>query len=305
MNIQYCVNCARPYNPPCPLCIECQSDPEILNEIIDDELNRRRTAGLRKVTQITPYPGEKASLILAIFILLIVAIVAGIISFGAVIFIVVVNLFSLKADHISSKNGMLHVNESSYGTLYRISRIAAYRLGIPLPEIYVTQNPDYNAYTQGFYKYGFIVMNSGMVADFTAEEIMFVLGHEMGHMGLYHTSWLRLMAPGMSMGSNFIAAPVMRVIFNVWSVKAEYSADRAGLVACRDVSPPVKSLLKLAGGGDVESNVKLSDILKDDISNKSEKDDIVDGLAEYLGTHPYISNRIKALLSYQRSNVVS
>lgn len=296
MSTLFCVNCGKTYNPPIPLCPGCNSEPEIPNEIIDTELNRRRTVGVRKPLNFSCYPGEKASLMMAISIIMTLVAVLGVISFGMVILLILINLFLIKADHIASRGGMLPVNDRSYSVLHRISKVSAYRLGIPLPEVYVTQNPDYNAYTKGFYKYGFIVMNSGMVQDLAPDEILFVLGHEMGHMGLYHTSWLSLMAPGMSMGTTFIAAPVMRVIFNVWSVKAEYSADRAGLVACKNVLSVVRCLLKLAGGVGADSHVELPDILS---IKRSEREDIIEGLTEYLGTHPFIKNRIKMLLLYK------
>lgn len=188
---------------------------------------------------------------------------------------------------------MIRCSETNFRTIFKLTKVGAYRLKIPLPEVYITNSPEYNAHTMGFYKYGFIVINSSMARDFTPSELLFVIGHEMGHMKKYHTTWLNLLNPAKAEGTNFIFAPVMRVIFNVWSVKAEHTADQAGLIACKDLNSAVLSLLKLAGGMDVEKEVDITKLT----NPKREQNEIFASLAEYLGTHPFIENRVTQLIS--------
>ena len=157
---------------------------------------------------------------------------------------------------------MIQVSKSNFGNIFKLAKIAAYRLKIPLPEIYITEEPQYNAYTMGFYKYGFIVINSSIARDFKPGELLFVIGHEMGHIRKYHTTWLNLLNPAKAGSSRFIFAPIMQIIFNIWSVKAEYTADQAGLIACKDINPAVTTLLKLAGGPNVEKEVDISKITR-------------------------------------------
>ncbi len=175
--------------------------------------------------------------------------------------------------------------------------LTAFRLKLPLPDVYVTEDPTYNAYATGFYRFGFIVLHSSLVRDFKPPELLFIIGHEMGHMKRHHTTWLSLLQPVRKGSARFFLAPLMRVIFNVWSVKAEYTADQAGLTAGRDLDAACRCLLKLAAGSNSEKEVDLSTIL----SMKNESEEILTNLAEYLGTHPFIQNRVRHLVSFASS----
>jgi Zn-dependent protease with chaperone function len=275
----------------CPVCCYDQVTP---NEIIEFELLKRKERYAQPDDLTFGFPGEKAALILSIIISIIIAIVLGIVSFGIIIVILLISLIYLKISHLSSQKNMIRCSEANFRTIFRMAKVGAYRLNIPLPEVYITNNPQYNAYTMGFYKYGFIVINSSIARDFKPNELLFVVGHEMGHMKKYHTTWLNLLNPAKTEGTKFIFAPLMQVIFNVWNVKAEHTADQAGLIACKDLKSAVLSLLKLAGGLDVEKEVDITKL----IDQKREQNEILVSLVEYLGTHPFIENRIKQLLSF-------
>jgi Zn-dependent protease with chaperone function len=286
--MRYCVNCGRPYDKPSGICPDCLSDQTAPDEVINAVLIGK------SFTPNNPgfgFPGEKAALILSVIISLIIAIILGMMSFGLFFVILVLNLIYLKINHLTSRKNMIRVSENSFKSVFKLAKIAAYRLKLPLPEVFITEDPQYNAYTMGFYRYGFIVINSSMARDFKADELLFVIGHEMGHMKKYHTTWLNLLAPARVGGARFIFAPLMQVIFNVWSVKAEYTADQAGLIACKDVNSAVVSLLKIAGGRQVEKEVDIGKIVN------RRADEILSGMAEYLGTHPFIENRVKQLIN--------
>jgi len=291
--MSYCVNCGTSYHKPSGICLSCYSDQLIPNEIIDLELSKNRDTPLFPHLPQFGYPGEKASLILSIVISIMIAIILGAISFGLFFAILLISLIYLKITHLSSQKNMIRSSEDNFKTIFRLAKIAAYRLKIPLPEVYITERHEYNAYTMGFYKYGFVVINSSMIRNFKPNELLFVIGHEMGHMKRYHTTWLNLLYPAKVEGARFIFAPLMRIIFNVWSVKAEYTADQAGLIACKDVNSATISLLKLAGGPDVEKEVDIRKIT----NSKGGQNEILSGLVEYLGTHPFIENRIKQLIN--------
>jgi Zn-dependent protease with chaperone function len=295
--MKYCTNCGTAYDKLSGICPHCYSDQLIPNGIIEIGLLQNKWEGGSKHALNFSFPGEKAALILSIIISIIIAVILGIVSFGLFIAILLINLIYLKISHLSSQKNMIRCSETNFRTIFKLAKVGAYRLKIPLPEVYITNNPQYNAYTTGFYKYGFIVINSSMARDFTPSELLFVIGHEMGHMKKYHTTWLNLLYPATAEGAKFIFAPVMQVIFNVWSVKAEHTADQAGLIACKDLNTAVLSLLKLAGGPDVEKEVDITKLT----NPKMEQNEIFASLAEYLGTHPFIENRVTQLISSSSS----
>lgn len=292
--MSYCVNCGKNYDKPSGICPSCYSDQITPNEVINSKLVRNKSKSIHPDNLSFGFPGEKAALTLSIIISIIIAIILGAVSFGLFFAILLINLIYLKISHLTSQKNMIRVSENNFKNIYTLSKVAAYRLNMPFPEVYITEDPQYNAYTMGFYKYGFIVVNSSMTRDFKPDELLFVIGHEMGHIKRYHTTWLNLLSPAKEGSARFIFAPIMQIIFNVWSVKAEHTADQAGLIVCKDVKAAVISLLKLAGGSNVEKEVDISKI----INPQGGQEEILSGMVEYLGTHPFIENRIKQLVNF-------
>lgn len=83
-----------------------------------------------------------------------------------------------------------------------------------------------------------IVVSSGMVALLDEEEMRFVLGHEMGHVGSGHAVYQTLLQRLIRLNGVLTAMPLgglgVRAILRgllEWSRKSELSADRAGLLA--------------------------------------------------------------------------
>jgi len=292
--MSYCVNCGKEYAEISGICPNCHSDQRIPNEIIEVELSRNKAKPPKPHDLAFGFPGEKSALILSVVIALILAAMLGTISFGLFFGVLIVSLIGLKLKHLSSQKNMIRVSENSFKDILSLAKLAAFRLNLGTPEVYVVHDPQYNAYTMGFYKYGFVVLNSELVSDFNPSQLMYVIGHELGHIKRYHTTWLSLLNPARAGSARFVFAPVMGVIFNVWSVKAEYTADQAGLIACKDLDAAIGSLLKIAGGQDVEKEVGYSKIARP----KGEAAELLSGVAEYLSTHPFIENRIKQLMDF-------
>jgi len=293
--MSFCVNCGRQYDKPSGICPDCLSD-----QIIPEEVLSANKFDFRESDSPSfGFPGEKGALILSLIVTIIIVTIIGVISLGLFFIILLINLVYLKINHLSFQKNMIRVSENNFPKIFKLAKISAYRLRLSMPEIYITMSPEYNAYTMGFYKYGFIVIDSSLANDFKPEELLFVIGHEMGHIKRYHTTWLNLIYPAKAGGVNFAFAPIMHMIFNVWSVKAEHTADQAGLIATRDLKAAIACLLKLAGGPNVEKEVDI-----DKLTNpEHEGGTIISSIIEYLGTHPFIENRIKQLISFNKKRV--
>lgn len=223
--------------------------------------------------------------------------VLGAATLGLFLIVLAVNLLYLVFSHLSIKARMLQASASSFPDVHRIARVAAYRLRVPVPPVYISEDPSYGAYTAGFFRYGFVVLHSALIHDFAPDELLFVIGHELGHMKRYHTTWLTLMQPAQNASAKFILGPLMRVIFNVWSVKSEFTADQAGLIACRNPRAAILTMLKLAAGSEVEKKVDLGAIER----LAGQEPECGAALLEYLGTHPFIRNRIRQLWNFASS----
>lgn len=154
----------------------------------------------------------------------------------------------------------VRVDERQYAFLHRLLAEVAATLDAPsLPELYVVSDPRPNATTVGMDR-PVIVVTSGLVGLLDEEELRFVLGHEMGHVGSGHAVYQTLLERLVALSGVLMAVPLggygVRVILAAlmeWSRKAELSADRAGLLATQDPAVAFRVQMKLASGGQLEN----------------------------------------------------
>jgi len=137
-----------------------------------------------------------------------------------------------------------------------------------------------------------IGITAGALERLEDAEIKFILGHEMGHFLCGHN---RLNAV-FSMDEHNPAATVLPAfgesLFLRWRKKAEVSADRAGLLVCRDFHAAARSLLKVTFGL-TEKNLNLEiDALVAQIDEISGSTEMID---EAFASHPLLPVRLKAL----------
>jgi Zn-dependent protease with chaperone function/RNA polymerase subunit RPABC4/transcription elongation factor Spt4 len=143
-----------------------------------------------------------------------------------------------------------------FKTVYNLMREACSILHIPEPELYVKASESYNAYTSGMDR-TFIVLHSALVEDFTDEEILYILGHEVGHIKCGHVLYSmigRMLIPLVEMVGHYtlgagqvISLPVVMAFYE-WMRQAEFSCDRAGLLTCQDPTVAFTTTMKLACG---------------------------------------------------------
>jgi len=150
----------------------------------------------------------------------------------------------------------IRVDERQFPRVHRLYTEAGSTLDVrQLPELYVANNPIWNAVTIGMDR-PFIVLNSALVQGMDEEELRFILGHELGHAqsghALYQSLLLWLMRLTGAINWMPIGALGIRAIIaalHEWSRKAELSGDRAGLLAVQDPAVALRVQMKLASGG--------------------------------------------------------
>ncbi len=168
-------------------------------------------------------------------------------------------LFNERAVRLLFLGSAVRVDERNFARLHRLLVDVGQTLDAPeLPEMYVAANPVLGATTIGMNQ-PIIVLNSALVDLLDAEEMRFVIGHELGHAmsghAVYQTLLQRLImlsgvlasVPGGALGARAILAALYE-----WSRKSELSADRAGLLATQDPAAATRVHMKLASGGHLD-----------------------------------------------------
>jgi Zn-dependent protease with chaperone function len=90
----------------------------------------------------------------------------------------------------------------------------------------------------------------------------------------------------------------MTFCFRLWNRMCEYSADRAGLLACGIPEKAISALVKLAAGPYANSDEDYLAALQ---QIEAQGKDASGALAEALSTHPNIYHRIRQIEKYSQS----
>lgn len=150
----------------------------------------------------------------------------------------------------------IKVTERNFPEIYKCLAEACSILNIEkIPNLYIRWSYDVNAFTAGV-ENPIIVLNSGAVDLLSYEELLYIIGHELGHIKSQHVLYYQMaqVLPilGNIIGSatlgigNLISTGLQLAILN-WSRMSEFTADRAGLLTCQDVNVASSAMVKLAG----------------------------------------------------------
>jgi Zn-dependent protease with chaperone function len=150
----------------------------------------------------------------------------------------------------------IRCSEEQFPTLYALLKEACLIMDVPQPTLYVRYSNTYNAYTSGVAQ-TYIVLHSALINDFSDEEILFILGHELGHIKCGHVLYqmvARFLIPlleeigQMTLGLGKLAGIGLVMGFLEWMRQAEYSCDRAGALVLQDAESSLRTIMKLGGG---------------------------------------------------------
>ncbi len=167
------------------------------------------------------------------------------------------------------------------------------------PDLFVTQTPFVNAMAVGFEK-PFIVVHTGALGILDEPQQRVLLGHEVGHVMSGHSTYSTLALLFLSFGFNaipglgLIALPIQLALLE-WYRKAEFSADRAGLLASQDPVQAMRMFLLFAGGKGDANETNLDEFLAQAQEYESDSGaiDLLFKLLNVSGrTHPF--NTVRA-----------
>lgn len=143
------------------------------------------------------------------------------------------------------------VGEKQLPDFHQMLLEACQVLDLEPPQLYVRQHPVPNAYTFAMRgKQPFIVLHTSLIELLSPEEIQAVIAHELGHLKCDHGVYLT-MANLLILAAGGILpalAQGLQVQMLQWLRCAEFTCDRAALLATQDSRVVSSLLMKLAGG---------------------------------------------------------
>ncbi|WP_293123362.1 M48 family metallopeptidase [Microcoleus sp. bin38.metabat.b11b12b14.051] len=148
----------------------------------------------------------------------------------------------------------VQVGENQLPHLHQLLVEACKTLDLEVPQLYVRQHPMPNAYTFAMRgKQPFVVMHTSLIDLLTDEEVKAVIAHELGHLKCEHGVYLTLanlivLAAGQISPLGAVFAQGLQAQMLEWLRCAEFTCDRAALLATQDPRVVASVLMKLAGG---------------------------------------------------------
>jgi len=171
-----------------------------------------------------------------------------------------------------------------------------------MPEVFIIEGRQPNAFTFGSEEHAFLVVDSSVLRLLTARELAALIAHELGHVKsghmLYHTL-AEVLGGGISVSASFLGLGIVsfpvRLALLSWHRESEVTADRASLLAVNDVSVIKSFMTKLA----LWSSRGVASSGEFDIEKK--KVGMLESASELFHTHPLHANRFRLVKEFSES----
>jgi Zn-dependent protease with chaperone function len=268
------------------------------SEVISD-----RPARLRQYR----YPGEVLSLALTFIILMSLYAVATFFipeTWATTVKTLLITLAGLavyvttvKLQQRAALGTLVRVSPRQFPELYELATKAAERLSTPPVPVFVKRQSEMNIYTVGLWQRPIIVMTSSLVDQMEPANLQFFIGREIGHVAAGHI-FLRTLLKPLGADVPIIGKLLNSVVFGDWINRTEFTADRAGLIACRSLTTAVSTMLKYGVGIRLYEKLDIAEFLEqiNDVRN------VRGHLTEIVTEQPYLTQRIKAIIRFWYSD---
>jgi len=150
----------------------------------------------------------------------------------------------------------MKVTPNHFSEIHDILKEACANLHLKnIPDMYIENGWAINASTIGSDK-PLIMLTSGAIEFLTPEELLCIIGHEAGHIKSGHSMYQNMVntfsmwgsiITDITFGLGGVLQESMQKALNYWSQMSEFTADRAGLLACQDINVALRVEMILSG----------------------------------------------------------
>jgi Zn-dependent protease with chaperone function len=207
-----------------------------------------------------------------------------------------VYVISVKLQQRAAFGTLVRVSPRQFSELYQLSAKAAERLSHAQVPLYVKRSSEMNIYTIGLWQQPIIVLTSSLIDQMEPGNLQFFIGREIGHVAAGHI-WLRTLLKPLGADVPVIGKLLNSVVFGDWINRTEYTADRAGFIACRSLTTAISTMLKFGVG--VRLFEKLD--IKEYLDQINEVRNVRGHLTEIVAEQPYLTQRVRSLVRFSLS----
>jgi len=209
----------------------------------------------------------------------------------------------------------VEVTEKQYARVFELAGIAARRIGFArVPAVYIEADRGYQSNTYGSERDSFVNIGTFLPKLLSDRELLFILGHEFGHLKCRHALWTTasMFLVGQARGNlmsegilSYISNPLkvlesgVESIISSWMRVAELTADRAALLVTGDITLARRTLFLLY----FRSRKELDEVDVDAWTKQQEAQaSTVTKVSQLLtSSTPYLGLRLRALDEFHAS----
>lgn len=182
----------------------------------------------------------------------------------------------------------VRIHESQYPHVFAIVKRCAAALDLPVPLVFVRDDPVTPLVSVGLGDPYSLVISSNWIEHFNDDELAFMVGRELGHIAAGHARITSL----LSVNGNENA--IISLIFGAWLRRTELTADRVGLLCCGSLDAAMRAIVvaSLHAFGRKVDHMAFAEQARDIHT------DSVLRLGELIGSMPYATRRIEAMREF-------
>ena len=210
--------------------------------------------------------------------------------------------FSQASLHGTLLGSTVKVSDKQFPALKRASNACMRMLDMKDVEVFISRSSVLAAQSYGVGGRNFIVLTSGLVETLDYDELLFIIGRQLGQIKSDHLLYLSIIdtvKKGVKKIPVFGEAVLELVTFVLlpWQRSSQLTADRAGLICCQSIQTATKALTKLAlGSRELFDKVCLDEFLQQYQDLQEEG-----AWGEYMQVNPFVLTRIRKLQSFIES----
>jgi Zn-dependent protease with chaperone function len=207
-----------------------------------------------------------------------------------------VYVISVKLQQRAAFGTLVRVGPRQFPELFQLSAKAAERLSHQQVPLYVKRSSEMNIYTIGLWQQPIIVLTSSLIDQMEPDNLQFFIGRELGHVAAGHI-WLRTLLKPLGADVPVIGKLLNSVVFGDWINRTEFTADRAGFIACRSLTTAISTMLKFGVGVRLFEKLDIKEFLDqiNDVRN------VRGHLTEIVAEQPYLTQRVRSLVRFSLS----
>ena len=150
----------------------------------------------------------------------------------------------------------IKITNENYPKIHSLLEHVCETINLPLcPDLYVQSGGGINSFTIGVDR-PVIILTSDAINQLENSELLYLIGHEVGHVKSRHTLYHQIaqflpviadVLGQVTLGLGKLLSSPLQLALMRWFRMSEFTADRAGLLACQSRDLATRVMIKLAG----------------------------------------------------------